>query len=131
MFGFWAAEQAGQFIGWFSLRQIEGLPEQATLGYRLSRSSWGQGLATEGSRLLIERGFRMGNLQQIIATTYEDNLASIAVMTKLGMRFERRYRLGADELAGIDTAAADPADAFPGDDVEYAIRRSDWLKERA
>ena len=127
VFGFWAAEQKGGFVGWFSLRLIEGLPGEATLGYRLRRPSWGQGLATEGSRQLVDRGFRLGGLSRIIATTYEDNLGSIRVMEKLGMRFERSFQLDAASIDAIDTADVDPAGAFRGLDVEYAIDRSRWL----
>ena len=65
------------------------------------------------------------------ATTYEDNLASITVMKKLNMQFERRYRLDADDLAAMDTATADPGEPFPGDDVEYAILRSQWSEKPA
>jgi RimJ/RimL family protein N-acetyltransferase len=62
----------------------------------------------------------------VFATTYEDNRASIAVMEKLGMRFHRRFRMNAAGLADLDTAAADPGEVFPGEDVEYVIDRQDW-----
>jgi RimJ/RimL family protein N-acetyltransferase len=127
VFGFWAAEQPDGFVGWFSLRPIDGLPGDAALGYRLRQPSWGQGLATEVCRLLVDRGFRLGNLERIVATTYEDNLASIRVMQKLGMRFERRFHMDAASIAAMDTADADPANAFPGADVEYVIDRRRWL----
>lgn len=126
--GFWAAELKtdDQFIGWFCLRELYGLPGQASLGYRLRREIWGQGLATEGARTLIERGFRVKHLDRIMATTYEENRASIAVMRRLGMRFVRAYQLSADELVNTDTSAQDPDTLFPGKDVEYSIDRSDW-----
>lgn len=126
IFGFWAAELANHFIGWFSLRRLDGLPEQAALGYRLRREVWGQGLATEGAQLLVERGFQLGNLSRIGATTYEENLASISVMKKLGMLFERRYQMDAAGIEAMDTAAADPSEVFPGADVEYVISNSRW-----
>ena len=129
LFGFWAAEHDGDFAGWFSLREIDGLPGEAALGYRLRRIYWGLGLATEGAQLLIDRGFRLGGLERIVATTYEDNLGSIAVMRKLGMRFQHRFKMAADELAATDTAVADPDKLFPGDDVEFALERSRWLEK--
>ncbi len=127
-FGFWAAEHGGSFIGWFSLRRLDGLPEQAALGYRLCRAAWGKGLATEGARLLLDRGFQAADLEKVVATTYEDNLGSIAVMSKLGMRFQRSFRLQPADIEAMDTAAADAAEPFPGLDVEYAIDRRDWLQ---
>lgn len=131
VFGFWAAELEGAFIGWFSLRPEAGVPRQATLGYRLTRAVWGAGLATEGARLLIDRGFEAGKLEEISATTYEDNAGSIAVMRKLGMRFERSFRLEATDIDAMDTASADPAEPFPGLDVEYVIDRQHWLAGRS
>lgn len=52
--GFWAADEkaTGRFVGWFHLRPGEGHgPDEPELGYRLRRSAWGKGYATEGCRL--------------------------------------------------------------------------------
>jgi RimJ/RimL family protein N-acetyltransferase len=49
----------------------------------------GQGYATEAARALIDFGFRRLNLQRIVATTEYENLASQAVMRRLGMTIER------------------------------------------
>jgi RimJ/RimL family protein N-acetyltransferase len=49
-YGFWAAiERSSQaFLGWFHLRPLEGAgPDEPELGYRLCKSAWGQGYATE------------------------------------------------------------------------------------
>ena len=57
-FGFWAAieRSSGEFVGWFHFRpESEDDPDQIELGYRLRRSVWGMGYATEGSRALIEK----------------------------------------------------------------------------
>lgn len=130
IFGFWAAEHRGEFAGWFSLRRIDGLPGEATLGYRLHRQFWRQGLATEGARSLIDRGFRLGGLEKILATTYEDNLGSIAVMKKLGMRLQRSFRMSTEDIAALDTASSNPGQRFTGLDVEYAIDSVSWLSEQ-
>ena len=130
VFGFWAAELTNAFIGWFSLRRLDGLPEEASLGYRLQRSAWDRGLATEGARLLVERVFLLSDVEKVLATTYEDNLGSIAVMKKLGMQFQRSFHMDAASIEAMDTATMDPAEAFPGDDVEYAVSRAQWLEAR-
>jgi len=58
--GFWAAieKATGEFLGWFHFRPAEGgSPDEVELGYRLKRSSWGKGYATEGSGAPIHKGF--------------------------------------------------------------------------
>ena len=49
----------------------------------------GKGYASEAARVLIQHLFTAHNLKRIIATTEYDNIASQAVMQKLGMRIER------------------------------------------
>jgi RimJ/RimL family protein N-acetyltransferase len=52
----------------------------------------GHGYATEAARLLIDYGFTHLGLKRWIATTEHDNVASQAVMRRLGMRVERNPR---------------------------------------
>ncbi|WP_331445369.1 GNAT family N-acetyltransferase [Streptomyces xanthochromogenes] len=50
--GFWATHlrDTGEFIGWHCLRRFgDAPPRSADLGYRLRKSAWGRGYATEGS----------------------------------------------------------------------------------
>src|SRR5580698_2243467 len=94
-FGFWAAEEqaTAQFVGWFHFRPR--LPDasppgwlangQLELGYRLRRSAWGKGYATEGSRALIDRGFVESGVQRVVAETTVDNLGSRRVLEKSGL----------------------------------------------
>ncbi len=49
----------------------------------------GNGYATEAARAVIDHGFAELGLARMVATTERDNLASIAVMRRLGMRVER------------------------------------------
>lgn len=48
-----------------------------------------QGYASESAQLLVDYGFKHLNLKRIIATTDYDNVGSIGVMRKLGMKIER------------------------------------------
>src|SRR5215212_5130912 len=51
-YGFWVAieKESGEFLGWFHLRpHDDDLPDEPELGYRLRRSAWGKGYASEGS----------------------------------------------------------------------------------
>ena len=86
-YGVWAAieKATGGFLGWLSFRPAEGTPGEVNLGYRFRRDAWGKGYATEGARALVRKGFSELGVQRVVATTYEDNLASRRVMEKLGM----------------------------------------------
>ncbi|HZU13851.1 MAG TPA: GNAT family N-acetyltransferase [Chloroflexota bacterium] len=125
--GGWAAieRSSGEFLGWFLLRAADE-PATASLGYRLRRAAWGRGYATEGCRALIHRGFTNLGLQRIIATTYEDNLASRRVLEKLGFTVVRRFHLDPEDLAAEPTYDAVGTDPFPGDDLEYALTPAQW-----
>jgi RimJ/RimL family protein N-acetyltransferase len=122
--GFWAAiERAnGAFIGWFHLRPLPNVDpdDEPELGYRLVRSAWGRGLATEGSRALIDKAFTELGARRVHASTMAVNTGSRRVMEKAGLRFVRTF-------------VADWPVRIPGDeagDVEYAIDRVQWEADR-
>ena len=123
-YGFWAAieKATGQFLGWFHFRpKPDGYDDEPELGYRLRRSAWGQGYATEGSRALIDKGFAEFGVQRVFAETMAVNTASRRVMEKAGLRYARAFH------------AAWPV-RIPGDehgDVEYALDRDEWEQDRA
>jgi RimJ/RimL family protein N-acetyltransferase len=121
--GFWAAldRPSGAFIGWFHLRPgADDPPDEPELGYRLHRERWGAGLATEGSRALIDKAFGELGARRVYATTMAVNLASRRVMEKAGLRFIRSFH-------------GEWPESIPGDehgDVEYGLTRADWIADR-
>jgi RimJ/RimL family protein N-acetyltransferase len=133
-FGVWTAieKASGDFLGWFGFRPPDGAgPEEVSLGYRLRRAAWGQGYATEGSRALIARGFTELGVWRVVATTYEDNLASRRVMEKVGLKLVRTYRLTPEDLLAADTYDGASLDLWDGNDVEYALEKADWETQEA
>ena len=121
---------SGDFLGWFSFRSTEEADaRQASLGFRLRKAAWGQGYATEGARALLRLGFTELGVRRVVATTYEDNLASQRVMEKAGMRLSRRFRLIPAELDGVDTYHVSSHDLWDRDDLEYSLQKSDWEKQ--
>lgn len=89
-FGTWALRaKDGTFAGRCALRHItiDGVDE-VEIGYTFHRAYWGQGLATEASRALLDIGFGALALPNIIAFAYAEHKASRHVMEKLGFRFE-------------------------------------------
>jgi RimJ/RimL family protein N-acetyltransferase len=100
--GFWAAHlrEGDEFIGWFHLRPDRISPEEMELGYRLKRSVWGRGLATEGSRVLVAKAFHAWGCAKVCARTLAGNRASRRVMEKAGLVFEAEFYYGEDLLPG-------------------------------
>ena len=90
-FGFWAAERRadGRLAGMIGLSRVAAgdLPVGpcVEIGWRLHPDLWGQGLASEGARAALDWGFGPGALAEILAFTAETNLASQAVMRRIGM----------------------------------------------
>jgi RimJ/RimL family protein N-acetyltransferase len=100
--GFWVAhlQDGDEFVGWFHLRPDKIDPGEMELGYRLTRTSWGRGLATEGAQILVGNALGDWGYAKVSARTLVDNLASRRVMEKAGLRFEREFYWNADELPG-------------------------------
>jgi RimJ/RimL family protein N-acetyltransferase len=118
-FGTWAAlERAtGEFVGWFALDPPDaGNGDEVELGYRLRRSAWGKGYATEGARALVDRAFAELGVQRIYAETMAVNTASRRVLEKAGFRHVRTFHLTWD----------DPIEGTEHGEVEYELRRADW-----
>ncbi len=121
-FGLWAVERidTGEFIGFVGL-SVPGFHAHFTpaveVGWRLARTAWGHGFATEAARQAVSYGFDEVGLTEIVSFTSRGHTASQAVMRRLGMTH-------------------DPADDFehpvlpPGhrlrDHVLYRLRRPDW-----
>jgi RimJ/RimL family protein N-acetyltransferase len=122
LLGFWAAElrQGGEFIGWFHLR-IDWIDAgEHELGYRLRRSAWGHGYATEGGRALVAHGFERAGAGKISARALRANRGSQRVMEKCGLAYECDFVYPQDVLIGRseDERAA----------VKYAVTRSSWRR---
>jgi len=122
--GRWAAEDlaSGEFLGWLSLQPpTDGSTTELDLGYRLLRSAWGRGYATEGARALIRKAFTSLGTQRVLAQTMAVNTRSRRVMEKAGLRYLRTFHLQWD----------DPIPGTEHGEVEYELLREDWLRQVA
>src|SRR5690242_5791774 len=131
-YGVWAAieKASGDFLGWFSFHpHDDGNPGEVALGYRLRRAAWGQGYATEGARALIRKGFTELGAQRVVATTYQDNLASRRVLEKAGLTLVRAYRLTPADLRSANTFSSPEEEIWDGDELEYALLKTDWEEQ--
>jgi RimJ/RimL family protein N-acetyltransferase len=88
-YGWWAVEvlATGEFIGFAGLDQVDdGMPFTGVeIGWRLARSAWGHGYATESALAALAFGFEILELPEILAVTTATNLRSQAVMRRIGM----------------------------------------------
>jgi len=65
---------------------------EGMLGYVINRHYWGQGIATEAARAVVQFAFEQLGLHRVYATCDTENAASERVMRKLGMRREAHFR---------------------------------------
>jgi RimJ/RimL family protein N-acetyltransferase len=89
-FGLWALEVigTGEFIGFTGL-SVPGFQTHFTpaveIGWRLARSAWGHGYASEAARRALEFGFTDAGLAEVVSFTVPANVRSQAVMERIGM----------------------------------------------
>jgi RimJ/RimL family protein N-acetyltransferase len=91
--GLWAAEviDKGVFIGFIGLaapRFEAHFTPAVEVGWRLSRDSWGRGLAPEGARAVLDFAFDDLGLDEVVSITVPDNRKSRRVMEKLRMTYD-------------------------------------------
>ena len=91
-FGLWALEllASGEFIGFTGLNPMpEGVPGagEYEVGWRLARSAWHQGYATEAAQAALGAAFTRVGLPRVWSITAVLNVPSVAVMERLGMEW--------------------------------------------
>lgn len=125
-FGLWALEIPGVtafagFVGLAVPRFEATFTPCVEIGWRLARSTWGHGYATEAARAVARFGFDDVGLDEIVSFTSVDNHRSRRVMERIGMTRDREadfdhpnvpaawvgrrhvlYRLRADRARSID-----------------------------
>jgi RimJ/RimL family protein N-acetyltransferase len=72
-------------LGRMRMPEVPRLDGAVEVAWRLGRAHWGRGYATEAARAWLGWGFAALGLKEIVAITVPANLASQAVMRRLGM----------------------------------------------
>jgi ribosomal-protein-alanine N-acetyltransferase len=111
--GLWSIVLIGEadVIGFAGFRFFHDPPELQLI-YGLHPRHWGVGLATEAAWAVAEHAFARAGFDEVVASADTPNLASIEVMKRLGMRFDRRLEKG-----GLDT-------------TYYRLRRAEFPARR-
>ncbi|HXZ06069.1 MAG TPA: GNAT family protein [Ktedonobacteraceae bacterium] len=107
----------GVLIGdcFFAINALDD--RQAEIGYTLSREYQGQGYATEAISCFLNYAFQTFELHRIIAITDCENIASVALLERLGMRREAHFIQNAWFKGKW------------GDEYLYAILNEEWLHQ--
>jgi ribosomal-protein-alanine N-acetyltransferase len=114
-FSWWSfiETRSGEIVGAGCIQYLGGDPaNEHEIGWRVRRDKWRQGLAFEAAERMATFAFETIGACLLCAVCHPENVASAAVMKKLGMRFrgiERRY--GPDDLV-------------------YEITHDEWRKRR-
>lgn len=83
-------------IGICGLFHRDGL-DAADIGYALLPSHCGKGYACEAAAAVVEHARSDLGMQHLIAIISPDNVRSIGLIEKLGLRFERMHRMHDDD----------------------------------
>jgi ribosomal-protein-alanine N-acetyltransferase len=88
----WTAEEQQRVVGLGELRISSREWRQGEIGYVVHVDHWGRGIGTAIGRALLRIAFESMDLHRVIATCDPRNLASAAVLQKVGMAFEGQLR---------------------------------------
>jgi RimJ/RimL family protein N-acetyltransferase len=88
--GWFAIEEraSGAFVGVSGLAPVRfeaHFTPAIEIGWRLARSAWGKGFATEAARASVRFAFDELGLDEVVAFADAENARSLAVMRRLGM----------------------------------------------
>ena len=106
-FGLWLVEQkdSREPTGICGLVKRDTLPD-IDIGYAFLARFWSQGFAFESASAVQEYALRNLGLKRLIGVTDQDNWASIKVLEKIGLRYERLVKISENgpelKLFGID-----------------------------
>jgi RimJ/RimL family protein N-acetyltransferase len=108
-------KSSGAFIGHVVLTIQEKDHLQAEIGFTFARSSHRQGFGKEAATRVLDFAFEELSLHRVFAITDCENLASVALLSSLGMRREGHY------IQNIWFKGK------WGDEFQYAVLQSEWM----
>jgi RimJ/RimL family protein N-acetyltransferase len=93
-FGLWRVveKSTGAAVGICGLVRRDGL-DDPDVGYAFLEAVSGRGYATEAAAAALGHGRNALGIGRIVAITKPDNLGSIRVLEKIGLKFEKRIQL--------------------------------------
>ncbi len=121
-FGLFAVElkRGDPFIGFIGLSTVPfeaHFTPAVEIGWRLARTSWGRGYATEGVRAALRFAFLEIGLDEVVSFTVAANRRSRAVMKRIGM-----HHAAADDFDHPHIPEGHPMRRH----VLYRLRSAEW-----
>jgi ribosomal-protein-alanine N-acetyltransferase len=127
-YGLWAMEVLGgaPFAGFVGLNLANlteiGIPEDAVeVGWRLDRTHWGKGYATEAATASLQYAFENARLAEVLSFTSTVNKRSQQLMERIGMR--------RDPSGGFDHPRV-PRESRLRAHVLYRMASREWLDRK-
>lgn len=111
-------KETGLLVGDCAFKIEEHDERQAEIGYTLSRAYQGRGIASEAVSCVLDYAFVTRALHRVIAITDCENVASIALLERLGLRREGHF------LQNVWFKGK------WGDEYLYAMLQEEWLTIR-
>jgi RimJ/RimL family protein N-acetyltransferase len=93
-FGLYAVElkESGAPIGICGLLKRDSL-DDVDIGFAFLKKFWGRGYAYESAAAVMDYGWTKVGLNRIVAITAPENHASIELLEKIGLRFEKMIQM--------------------------------------
>jgi len=88
LMGIWGMynKETGEFIGSCLLRPFNDNPKILELGYSMDKKYWGKGIGTEMAEAMVVYAFTYPFIEEVVAVTVIENIASQRVLEKAGLK---------------------------------------------
>lgn len=81
-------KESDELIGFCGFDHYNG---ELDFGWRLAKKHWGKGYATEAAKEVLRLGVEQFQFPRIVSISFKDNIGSINVIEKLGLKFEKEF----------------------------------------
>lgn len=107
----------GTHIGWCGIGGIEFDHSKKEIYYLIGREYWRKGYAKEATKALLNYGFNVMGIKEIVGACKPDNIASKKVLENMGLKFKHR-------IEGL-RAEFD----FYNDELFYSLKKEEYLQK--
>ncbi|CAM4312279.1 GNAT family N-acetyltransferase [Bacillus manliponensis] len=90
-------KELGKVIGFCGLGPYDIDASKVEVYYGVGKEFRGRGIATEATRAVLQYGFKTLKLDEIVTTVFPENRSSVAILHKLGMKYQYTLQNLSDE----------------------------------